>query len=562
MRFALQKNLALMALRDLVSKKVRLVLNLLGIVIGVSALLFLLSLTEGMRKTILRELVGSIPVTEMTATPAEKDLPVPDLGRTMKMIGVQRGESLVLRQQLRGDMTDETVRRVEALPGVRRVYGVRTLKRVPTSVQGWFFGFEKADFNTETVVFGYPRELLEGDVEDLSDYAFRPTAAFDTHPFHTKFSTDVDRALLMTRMDLADAEGSYVPAVLSRQLLKAYNLSFAATEGLEALQRVSEKSLIGQLIYVRFGRSEDFYTEQHKVEPLGTVIKVVGLSDRVPMLGFAVPPEYLGLWEDAYFKAPQPSVYQQLIVQARSVADVEPVRQALLPVGTRLRALREARKLSIKETAAAAGLTPQEIEAVESGPIRSTMNDKEAHRLIRAYASALGAGAAQMAAAYDRGFDMEVVSKKETIDKINSVTTFVRFAFVLVVAIILGITAVGILNVLTMSVYEERVDIGILRSVGARKGHVRFIYLLKAFLIGLIGSLAGLALGWLAMVGADALAHALLRRMAYAPETFFIAEWRFVALSMAMGIGFAMLAGISPANHAARLRPSAVLRSA
>jgi ABC-type lipoprotein release transport system permease subunit len=490
MRYALQKNLALMALRDLLSKKVRLVLNLLGIVIGVSALLFLLSLTEGMRKTILKELVGSIPVTEMTATPAEKDVPAPGLGRAMQMFGVEKGESLVLRQRLRGDLTDETVRDVEAIPGVRRVFGVRTLKRVPTKVQGWFFGLEKADFDTDAVVFGYPREMLEGDVDDLSDYSFRAEGAFETRPFHTKFAGEVERTLLTSRMELADAEGSYVPAVLSRQLLKAYNLSFAASKDLEMLQRVSEKSLIGQLIYVRFGRPEDFYTRQDAVEPLGTVIKIIGLSDRVPMLGFAVPPEYLELWENAYFKAPQPSVYQQLVVQVRTVGDVDPVRRAL-----------EAKQ-------------------------------------------------------------MEVVSKKETIDKINSVTTFVRFAFVLVVAIILGITAVGILNVLTMSVYEERVDIGILRSVGARKGHVRFIYLLKAFLIGLFGSLAGLVLGWLAMMGADALAHSQLRQMAYAPETFFIAEWRFVIVSMVMGIGFAMLAGISPANHAARLKPSAVLRSA
>jgi len=160
------------------------------------------------------------------------------------------------------------------------------------------------------------------------------------------------------------------------------------------------------------------------------------------------------------------------------------------------------------------------------------------------------------------GMQMTVESNKETIEKINSVTTFVRFAFVLIVAIILGITAVGILNVLTMSVYEERVDIGILRSVGARKGHVRFIYLLKAFVIGLIGSAAGLVLGWITMWGADALARSALRRMVYAPPSFFIVQWEFVALSVAMGIGFAVLAGISPSNHAARLNPSVVLRSA
>ncbi len=492
MRFALQKNLAIMALRDLLSKKVRLVLNLLGIVIGVSALLFLLSLTEGMRKTILRELVGSIPITEMTAAPAEKDVPIgEELGRTLNWIKGARGaERLILRKLLRGDLTDETVEKVRRIPGVSRVYGVKTLKRVPTTLEGWIFGLEDFGFESEAVVFGYPRELLEGDVKDLSNYDYRPEAAYDEFPVHDKLSREVDMAVLQARMRIADVDGVYVPAVLSRRLVQAYNVSFNLGGELEELKRISEDSLIGEYVYVRFGTGMEFIEPQETVKARGALVKVVGLSDRVPMLGFAVPPEYLDVWERAYFNEPPPPVYQQIIVQAKSVADVEPVRATL------------------------------------------------------------------------EGMQMTVESNKETIEKINSVTTFVRFAFVLIVAIILGITAVGILNVLTMSVYEERVDIGILRSVGARKGHVRFIYLLKAFVIGLIGSAAGLVLGWITMWGADALARSALRRMVYAPPSFFIVQWEFVALSVAMGIGFAVLAGISPSNHAARLNPSVVLRSA
>jgi ABC-type lipoprotein release transport system permease subunit len=490
MRWALERNLAIMALRDLLSKKVRLVLNLLGIVIGVSALLFLLSLTEGMRQTILKQLVGSIPITEMAATPAERESKLGSVEQWMaKRGGVRRVQDVIVKIPLRPQFTDETIAEVTAIPGVARVFGVKTLKLVPTSVQGWFFGVAEGDFYADTVVFGYPRDLLEGDVEDLSDYSFRPMGAVDLYPFHTRFPLEIDWWLLQARMRIAERDGSYVPAVISRQLVKAYNMSFATRPGLELLERVSEKSLIGEYMYVRFGNDSELLSPQKDVHPCGALIKVVGLSDRVPMLAFAVPPEYLHLWETTYFKKPPQGVYQQLVVQARTVADVEPVRAAL-----------EAQK-------------------------------------------------------------MEVVSKKETIDKINSVTTFVRFAFVLVVAIILGITAVGILNVLTMSVYEERVDIGILRAVGARQGHVRFIYILKAFIIGTIGSLAGLVLGWAAMWGADALAHRVLGRIAYVPESFFIAQWEFVALSVAMGVGFALLAGISPSNHAARLNPSVALRS-
>lgn len=492
MRGALHRNLIIMALRDLTSKKVRLVLNLLGIVIGVSALLFLLSLTEGMRKTILKELVGSIPITELTASPAEEDRPVGPLGGWLleKATGASDAQRLVLREPLREEMTDETIAEVEAIPGVRRVFGVKTLKKVPTSVEGWLLGMDKAHFDTESVVYGYPKELLRGDVKDLSEYTFRPEGALDEYPVHANLKREVARAVLQARIDIADVDDTYVPAVLSRRLVQAFNISYAGAAEFGLASRISEESLVGQYMYVRFGRRLAFLERQDEIAARGALIKVVGLSDRVSMLGFGVPPEYIGLWEKAYYKDAEPTVYQQLVVQARSVADVEPVREALVAM------------------------------------------------------------------------KMDVLSQKETIDKINSVTLFVRFAFVLVVAIILGITAVGILNVLTMSVYEERVDIGILRSVGARQSHVRFIYLLKAFIIGLMGSLAGLLLGWVAMQGADALARAALRRTAYTPASFFIAEWEFVAISLVMGIGFALFAGISPANHAAKLNPSVALRSA
>jgi len=471
-------------------------------------------------------------------------------------------ENLVVKKPLRGDFTDETIEQVEQIPGVARVYGVKTLKRIPTRVEGWILGIGKAHFFTEAVVYGYPAALLEGDVKDVSEYVFRPEGAYDTLPISEDLDNEINEALLRARMDIADVDGRFVPAVLSRKLVHAYNVSYAGSGERGLSPRIGEDSLVGQYMYMRMGVDTDFAQGQDETKAKGALIKVVGMSDRVEMLGLSVPPKYLELWEEVYFRDPVPVVYQELIVQARTVADVEPVREVLLPVGERLRTLREAKKLTVEEVAAATELAAKTIGAIETGAIRRTASTEDAQEFVRTYAAHLGADADEMVASFGRAFDMHVVSQKETIDKINSVTTFVRFAFVLVVAIILGITAVGILNVLTMSVYEERVDIGILRSVGARQAHVRFIYLLKAFMIGLIGSVAGLALGWVAMVGADALAHAALRQMAYAPETFFIAQWEFVALSLAMGIGFALFAGISPANHAAKLNPSEVLRSA
>lgn len=53
-----------------------------------------------------------------------------------------------------------------------------------------------------------------------------------------------------------------------------------------------------------------------------------------------------------------------------------------------------------------------------------------------------------------------------------------------------------VLSVLIMIILEKRKDIGILKSLGARKRDISRIFMLQGLAIGVIGSFAGLAVGW------------------------------------------------------------------
>src|SRR5215813_8296766 len=115
-------------------------------------------------------------------------------------------------------------------------------------------------------------------------------------------------------------------------------------------------------------------------------------------------------------------------------------------------------------------------------------------------------------------------------------------------AIALLVGAVGVANIMVISVLERRSEIGLRRALGATKGHIRTQFLSEAILLALLGGAAGVAAG--------ALATAL-----YAS----VKGWAIVVPALAWGGGLtaALLigaaAGLLPALRAARMSPTQAL---
>jgi len=115
-------------------------------------------------------------------------------------------------------------------------------------------------------------------------------------------------------------------------------------------------------------------------------------------------------------------------------------------------------------------------------------------------------------------------------------------------AVALLVGAVGVANIMVISVLERRSEIGLRRALGATKGHIRIQFLSEAILLALIGGAAGV------LAGAAATAI-------YATTK----HWAIVIppLAWAGGLGAALLigaaAGLLPALRAARLSPTEAL---
>jgi putative ABC transport system permease protein len=117
-------------------------------------------------------------------------------------------------------------------------------------------------------------------------------------------------------------------------------------------------------------------------------------------------------------------------------------------------------------------------------------------------------------------------------------------------AVALLVGAVGVANIMIISVLERRSEIGLRRALGATKSHIRTQFLSEAILLGLLGGTVGVALG-----AAATTAYAHTKHWA---TVIPVEAWAGgIAASLIIGA----VAGLIPALRAARLSPTQALWS-
>jgi putative ABC transport system permease protein len=115
-------------------------------------------------------------------------------------------------------------------------------------------------------------------------------------------------------------------------------------------------------------------------------------------------------------------------------------------------------------------------------------------------------------------------------------------------AVALLVGAVGVANIMIISVLERRSEIGLRRALGATKGHIRIQFLSEAILLGLLGGAVGVALG--------AIATAVYAHTKHWATIIPTEAWAGgITASLLIGA----LAGLIPALRAARLSPTQAL---
>lgn len=146
--------------------------------------------------------------------------------------------------------------------------------------------------------------------------------------------------------------------------------------------------------------------------------------------------------------------------------------------------------------------------------------------------------------------DFQIMDMKQIMETMNTVTGYLKLLLIAIAAVSLLVGAIGIMNMMLVSVAERTREIGIRKAIGAREIHIIIQFLAESIMISFLGSMIGLAVG----VG---LSQGVGRGILGYNVPFSI--WP-VVLSVSVAVIVGLASGVMPAMKAAKLNPIDSLR--
>ena len=157
------------------------------------------------------------------------------------------------------------------------------------------------------------------------------------------------------------------------------------------------------------------------------------------------------------------------------------------------------------------------------------------------------------------GGQVSVISATAVLSLLSTVFGTIQLFLGGIAAISLLVAGVAIMNIMIVSLIERTREIGILKALGMKSRTVLTIFLGESVIIGLIGALVGIALGWvLANITARLLASGAFGGNGFRVTPLLTPEVFLGALGF--GIGVSVIFALYPAWRASKLKPVEALR--
>ena len=124
----------------------------------------------------------------------------------------------------------------------------------------------------------------------------------------------------------------------------------------------------------------------------------------------------------------------------------------------------------------------------------------------------------------------------------------------------LAVSTLGIVNTLVMAILERRREIGVLKALGAADRDVKQLFFAEAGVMGLVGGILGVGMGWLIGRAVTFGTNVYLQRQNLPPAHVFSVPLWLVCGGIVFSVVVSLIAGLYPASRAARLNPVEALR--
>ena len=153
-----------------------------------------------------------------------------------------------------------------------------------------------------------------------------------------------------------------------------------------------------------------------------------------------------------------------------------------------------------------------------------------------------------------------VFSVGDKLEDIEKIFMLIDMLLAAIGIIAIAVSVFGIINTMTMAIYERRKEIGIMKAIGATQWQIKLIFYIESAITGAIGGIIGAAAGYWAAKSASSLVRSQLANIISTQNDFFVFSWQLALIAVAIAAVATIAASIYPAHKAAKIDPLNALR--
>ncbi len=145
--------------------------------------------------------------------------------------------------------------------------------------------------------------------------------------------------------------------------------------------------------------------------------------------------------------------------------------------------------------------------------------------------------------------DFSISSQEDVLETVTQITNTFTMLLTGIAAISLVVGGIGIMNIMLVTVTERTSEIGLRKSLGAKKKHIIHQFIVESAILSITGGLMGVAVG----IGVSYLI------IIYMAMTF-VLSYKAILMSVLVSSTIGLVFGLYPAFKASKLQPIEALR--